>query len=123
MSLTKYDAPSTDTPTVKFTAGNTTVDAGAHLGEKRVLGFIFPSNWTTSAVTFQGSVDDVTYYDLYYSAGENEAPAAVTIASFSATKMVMVDPVKFAGCVYLKLVAGTTQASTDKTVKIITQTL
>jgi len=42
----------------------------------RVSGIQMPSSWTTAALTFQGSVDGVTFNDIYDEAGVEFSVAA-----------------------------------------------
>jgi hypothetical protein len=39
------------------------------LGEKTLVGIVMPAVWTTAAITFQVSVDDATFNELYDGAG------------------------------------------------------
>ncbi len=46
-------------------ASGTSLSSAADLGTGRLVGIILPSAWTTAGITFQGSADGSTYFDLY----------------------------------------------------------
>lgn len=83
------------------------------------IAIFLPANWVTSTITFQGC-DTATGTFIQIVKGSNAA--AITIASVAASKCIVLDdmvlkaiePVPF-----IKLVAGTAQATTDKVITIV----
>lgn len=78
-----------------------------------VVGFIFPSTFTTYDITFQGSLDNSTFYEIKDSGDATTASAAYLINDAVASKMHPVDSRVFACSVYGKLVSATAQAGGD----------
>jgi hypothetical protein len=88
--------------TVSATIANGASLSGAvALSGRAAIRILMPGSWTTANLTFQVSMDDATYYNLYDSAG-NE----VTVAAAAAIAIVL-DPATFCGCAYLKIRSGT----------------
>ncbi len=87
---------------VKIAAGDS-LSSVADLSLFKVTGFIVPSNWTTAGLSFQASVDNVTYYDVYTTSAE------LTVA-VAASHCVLIDEDLLEGVRYLKVRSGTTGA-------------
>ena len=68
-----------------------------------LVGIRMPATWDAANLTFQVSMDDVTYLDAYSPAG---AEHVVTVAA--ASTHIWVDPSNFAGYRWLKVRSGTT---------------
>jgi hypothetical protein len=62
-----------------------------------------PATWTTADITFKVSHDNVDYYDLYDSAGD-EFTVTVVAGKFQYIK----DPIAFAAFNWIKVRSGTT---------------
>lgn len=60
---------------------------------------IVPESWTAASITFQGSIDGVTFFDIYDYLG-----AEVTIQA-GASRMIAIDD--FKGASHMKLRSGT----------------
>lgn len=73
----------------------------------RLTSVAVASDWTAAVITFQGSQDGVTWYNIYDSAG-NEV--SVTIA---AGDLASVD--NFDGAVYMKVRSGTSGSPVNQT--------
>ena len=83
-----------------------TVSTGVDLGGSYIAALLLPNNLVPTNITFQGSMDNVTYYAIYDSSG-----AAVTLSTVAASTAVAIDMSFTFGFPYLKLVAGTTQTN------------
>ena len=68
------------TVTATIASGASLSDA-ADLGTGRLVGLILPAAWTTAAITFQGSADGSTYFDLYDDATERAIASASVVPS------------------------------------------
>lgn len=77
------------------------------LAEARLCGIAVPANWTAASLTFQVSVDGVTWLDLYDGAG----PVSVPQAQLASGRLTLVDPQSFYGLRYLKLKSSNNQAN------------
>ena len=112
-----YDPDSCDIKSITITAGETV----STVLDKRYYNYItifLPSNWVTSTITFTGcdSIDG-TFTQVVKASDVG----VLTIASVVASKCIVLDGTIIEGIIgipFLKLVAGTTQASTDKVIKI-----
>ncbi len=62
-------------------ASGTSLSSATDLGTGRLVGIIIPAAWTTAAITFQGSADGVTYFDLYDDAIERTIASGSVVAS------------------------------------------
>lgn len=78
-----------------------TVSGAVDLTGYKNIAIQMPATWTTANLTFQGSYDGITYYDVYDSAG-NEL---IVIASASKC---IVDIPELAPFRYIKIRSGTT---------------
>ncbi len=68
------------TITATIASGASLSDA-ADLGTGRLVGLIMPAGWTTASLTFQGSADGSTYFDLYDDATERAISSSSVVAS------------------------------------------
>jgi hypothetical protein len=93
--------------TVTVTNGSTFSDA-KNLGARTLLGLRFPSQFDGTTVTFLGCDTQAGTYDPLYS--DDGSLYTVTCA---ASRYVAVDYTKFLGVLWVKVVTGTTQATTD----------
>lgn len=65
--------------TATIPAGATGLSQGIDLQTTRVVGIVMPAVWTAADLSFQGSLDDVTYIDIYNDSGnEYLIPAAAS---------------------------------------------
>ena len=86
-----------------------TIDAGQSLSPAvevrfdELVGVGFPSAWTAAGLTFQVSVDGVTYRDLYSTSAE----FAIASAAAGANRQVALNPLDMAGVRFLKVRSGT----------------
>ena len=74
-----------------------------------LVGIRMPAEWDAANLTFQTSMDDVTYLDAYSSAG------AEHVITAAASRHIWVDPVAFAGYRWLIVRSGTTAVPVAQT--------
>lgn len=72
------------------------------LGGLRLCGIIMPSSWTDANLTFQVSIDNVTYQDFYDQDGNEVTIATVEDGAY------YLDPIVFATWPYVKVRSGST---------------
>jgi hypothetical protein len=84
--------------------GATGLSQAILLGGKRICGVIMPAAWTAANLTFQGSVDGTTFFDMY-----DEAGAEISITA-AASRYIGCDALalELSGVEYLKVRSGTT---------------
>lgn len=73
-----------------------------------ITGIRMPAVWDAAVITFEVSMDDVTYLDAYNSAGAEHTITAV------ASTHIWVDPVDFAGYRWIKVRSGTSAAPVNQ---------
>ncbi len=83
------------------------------------IAIILPANWTTSVITFTGcATPDGTFVPIVFA----DDVGAVTIPSVAASQCIVLNGEirdALAAVPYIRIVASTTQASTDKVITII----
>lgn len=92
---------------VTITSGQT-ASAAYPLGELTLVGLRLPSTFDGTTVTFTCSDTAGGTFDTLLS--DDGSTYTITCA---ASRYVAVDYTKFVGCFYIKVVAGTSQATTD----------
>lgn len=80
------------------------ISASIDLGTGRLVAILYPATWTAAALTFQASVDNSTFGDIYDAATERNY-------TVTAGKYVVVSPVDWISVRYLKLRSGTAAAA------------
>jgi hypothetical protein len=80
-------------------ANNASLSGAFYVGHGRLVSIIMPATWTAAVLTFQGSDDGVTFYDIYDSNGTEVS------ATVAAAHMVTID--EFMGAPWMKLRSGT----------------
>lgn len=86
--------------------GGTTSDAIDIKGSS-IVGLVCPSGVSGTSMTFQGTVDDVNYYNVYDESGSQKS---VTIA---ASRYIALNPNDYVGIHKLKMVSSATETSID----------
>lgn len=71
----------------------------AYVGHGELVSLVIPASWTSAVVTFRGSLDGETFYDIHDYLG-----AEVSIAA-SASRMFAID--NFSGATWIKARSGT----------------
>jgi hypothetical protein len=77
-----------------------------HLGT--VAAIVMPADWTAADLTFQASVDNSTYWNVY------DADDAEVTVQAAEDRHIILDPADFAGCPYLKVRSGTSGAAVNQ---------
>jgi hypothetical protein len=106
-----------NTETVTILSGASLSDA-LNIASRNFFAVIMPAAWTTANLTFQGSYDGTTYYNLYDEAG-NE----VTFTAAASRYILISTPAKFLGLKKLKVRSGTSGSAVnqgaDRAIQII----
>lgn len=87
------------------------IDLGLTSAKQRVLAIIMPAAWTAANLTFQGSLDDVTYTNVYDDAG-NE----VTVTAAAARYIVLDNDLSknLTGFRFMKVRSGTSGSAVNQ---------
>lgn len=106
--------------TATISAGNS-LSAEVALGEKTLVGIVMPGTWTAASLTFQATPDDINFYEMYDSAGnEITVPAA-------AGQFIQIDPTMWRGITGLKVRSGTATTPVNQvaaaTITLVTRTV
>jgi len=88
--------------------GVTSNDGATVPRDYRLCGIVMPATWTTANLTFQTSVDGVTYQNFYDAAGTEVAVVA------AASRTIYLDPAIFAAVPYLKVRSGTSGTAVNQ---------
>lgn len=89
-------------------ANGESVSGIIHLQAQRLFALQMPAAWTTGKLTFQGSYDGNTFYNVYDEDGnELEVEAA-------AQRFIILDPAKFIGLQRLKIRSGTSGVAVNQ---------
>ncbi len=89
-----------------------TVSTAASLNDFTLCGFILPAAFTGAAVTFQGSVDNVTFSTIYDS---SDAAIGATVTQGRAYSLNLID---FLGYPYIKIVSGSAEGA-ERTIQLL----
>jgi hypothetical protein len=74
----------------------------ADLSEQALLGIVMPAAWTAGDLTFQGSIDGVTYGNMYFAHTDSEC-----VVQAAAARFIQLDPADFSALRYIKVRSGT----------------
>ena len=83
-------------------SSGTSLSAAVDLGPNRAFAVVMPASWTAANLTFQGSVDGITYNNLYDDTGTE-----VTITAAASQYIVLSSPAKILGLRWIKVRSGT----------------
>lgn len=86
-------------------ANGQSVSPAAAIGGYHVVGILMPAAWTAAALSFQGSLDDVTFRPLFDRYGTE---VSFTVA---ASRLLIVSPTDLGTLKSLKLQSGTSTAA------------
>lgn len=92
-------------PTVTVTAtiaSGASLSGAVDLGQNRLWAVLMPGTWTAAALTFQASLDGITYYSLYDNTG-TEVSWTVAASQFQYELF----PAKWLAIRWLKIRSGT----------------
>lgn len=96
-------------------SGNTTSDI-VDLSDLAMTGIIIPIAFTGTAITFNGSMDNINYYPLYNTAGTQ---LSITVAP---DRWIEFTPGDFCAVRYLSFVSNATEGA-DRNLIIVTRSL
>ena len=106
-----------ETKSVTISSGSS-LSSAVDLGGRKLVAIVMPSAWTAASLTFQASVDGVTYYDVYD--GSTERTVAVAASYYS-----MLAIGDYVGVRYLKVRSGTAASGVnqgaDRTLTLVLQ--
>lgn len=120
-TLQKLSADLFNTVVVESTiATSGTVGTEAYMGECRLVAIECPAELEGTTLTFQAGTRTGDLRVLID--GNSEAGDTVSVI-VAASRFVRVDPSLFAGCVYIKPVAGSTQTTTPTVLRLVGQVL
>lgn len=83
-------------------ANGASLSGALNIASRNFFGIIMPASWTSAALTFQGSFDGTTYYDLY-----DETGTEVSFTVSTSRYVIISTPAKFLGLKKLKIRSGT----------------
>lgn len=89
-------------------ANGASLSGAIDLSTQTLLGYVMPAAWTTAGLTFQVSLDGVTYVDLYDNAGTEISHVV------GASRFVRVSPADWVGIKYVKVRSGTAAAPVNQ---------
>lgn len=99
-------------------ASGASLSGALNIASRNFFGIIMPSSWTSASLTFQGSFDGTTYYNLYDEGG-NEVTFTVAASRY----VIISTPAKFLGLKKLKIRSGTSGSAVnqggDRTIGVI----
>lgn len=105
-------------PEIKYGGGTTytiaTIPSGQSLsdvivmGATRITAIVIDGTWTAGVMTFQASIDGVTFYPVYDKAGSE---VTYTVAS---DRYVKAEPSDFLGVCFLKIRSGTFSSGSNQ---------
>lgn len=91
-------------------ASGTSLSPAVALGAQSILAIVIPAGWDAADLTFQASVDGVTYFNLHEAANDTE----VTVQA-GASRFIRLDPNLFGGLPFVKLRSGTAGVPVNQT--------
>lgn len=100
--------------TLTIASGQTTSDA-IDLGSMGLVGFLMPSAFTGTSITFTGAFSDSDTYTALYNADNNAFSITVAVDRYY-----MLNPADFIGTRFVKFVSGSSEGA-ERTLKVITR--
>jgi hypothetical protein len=93
-------------------AQNTALSPEVDVGGKVLVGIKVPSSWVTAGISFQASIDGVTWAEL-----EDQTATAISVASLTGGTqyLVAMDPTKVRGVRAIKVRSGTAASPVNQT--------
>jgi hypothetical protein len=86
-------------------ANGESLSAAGDLGPACLSAILMPASWTAADLTFQGSVDGTTFFNLYQS--DNAGNDAEYLVGADASRIIVVPLADWAGIRFLKVRSGT----------------
>lgn len=95
------------------------ITASIYLRDQPLVAIQMPASWTTANLTFQGSNDGTTFFDVYNLDGDEYTVTA------AAGRYIVLSPFEFQWARYIKIRSGTTgtpvNQSADRTIVLVTR--
>jgi hypothetical protein len=111
MTLGTYDAKPVGSQTVETTtvtiANGASLSGAVDLKGRKLVAIIMPASWTAASLTFQGSVNDTDYFNVYDGATER---ALIVAASYYSALNIG----DWVGFRYLKIRSGTAASAVNQ---------
>ena len=103
----------TKTATIAISAA---ISDAIDLGGKTLCTLMTPIAWTAAGIAFQGSFDGTTYAPLYENVQGVTTEVAIASGDIAtgAVRLFALDPARFCGIRYLKVVSGTNAAGVNQ---------
>jgi hypothetical protein len=79
------------------------LSAAVPVGKAIPIGILIPAAWTTANITFQASVDDTNFVDVY-----NDIGTELSVTVGGAARFIALDQTYFLGFSSIKIRSGTT---------------
>ena len=89
-------------------SNGTSLSAAVLVGDHTLVSIQMPSTWTSASLTFQASVDGITYQNVYSSTGTE-----LTLTAAAST-YIYLDPAIFSGAIKIKVRSGTSGAAVNQ---------
>ena len=87
-------------------ASSGTVSSAAYCNDSVLCGFILPAAFTGTAITFQGSLDNTTFYTIY-----DDTNTAIGVSTAAQGRAYSLNVIDFTGWNYIKIVSGSAEAA------------
>lgn len=100
------------TATVTIPSSSLHVSDAADIHNSRVKAIVTPSAWSSAVITFQGSFDGTTYYDIYTDTGTQVGVTALSTSLAYALTPTIRD--QLASFNYVKLRSGVSSSGDDQ---------
>ena len=111
MTLGTYDAKPVGSQMVETTtvtiANGASLSGAVDLKGRKLVAIIMPATWTAASLTFQGSVNDTDYFNVYDGATERSATVAASYYS-------SLDIGDWIGFRYIKIRSGTAASAVNQ---------
>lgn len=95
------------------------ITASIYLRDQPLVAIQMPASWTAANLTFQGSNDGTTFFDVYNLDGDEYTVTA------AASRYIVLSPFEFQWARYIKIRSGTTgtpvNQSADRTIVLVTR--
>jgi hypothetical protein len=102
-----FDGSALTTATATI-ANGASLSGSVDISGKGILRINMPASWTAAVLTFQTSMDNSTFNDLYTAAGTEYTVQA------AASRSIILPPADFAGVKYIKVRSGTSGSAVNQ---------
>ncbi|MCK1501484.1 hypothetical protein [Bradyrhizobium sp. 188] len=92
------------------------LSASVHLHQQRLFGILMPAGWDAAALTFQASIDNTNFFDVYDDGGN-----VLTMQAAANRFIVIVSPLAYLGLQRIKVRSGTPSVAVAQTADRVLQ--